>query len=62
MLINSEQKFFNLLQALRLLTPTGESSPQISESDRVRLTRLIAIGWSPEDAVLFLRDSGGRSH
>ncbi|MGD0634480.1 MAG: hypothetical protein ABSA13_09420 [Beijerinckiaceae bacterium] len=62
MLINSEQKFFNLLRALRLLTPEGQQPARISESDRAKLTRLIANGWPPEDAVAYLRDCGGRLH
>ena len=59
MLINSELKFFNLLLALRLLTPDGEPSPVISDSERAKLTCLIANGWPPEDAVAHMRDNGG---
>ena len=60
MLINSELKFFNLLLALRLLTPEGEPGAVLSDADRAKLTCLIASGWCPEDAVIHLRHNGGQ--
>lgn len=60
MLIDSEVKFQNLVEALRMLTPQGEKNPAISQSGRAILTGLIAKGWSPADAVACFRDTGGR--